>query len=97
MPTLIVRDTDRTCLVDLRPDETLVLGRAADCDLPLAAERASRRHAEVRPGEGGHRVRDLGSTNGTRLNGAPLAGEAALADGDELDLGGCLVVYRSRP
>lgn len=97
MPKLIVHDTDRTYLVDLRPGEALLLGRSLDCDLPVSAERASRRHAEILPVASGHALRDLGSTNGTLINGAPFAGDTALKDGDLLDLGGCRIEYRSRP
>jgi pSer/pThr/pTyr-binding forkhead associated (FHA) protein len=97
VPKLVVHDCDRTYLVDLRPGESVLLGRSLECDLPLSAERASRRHAEIVAGPSGHTVRDLGSTNGTTVNGAPLTGEAPLADGDALDLGGCRIEYRSRP
>ena len=97
MPKLVVRDTDRTYLVDLRPGESLLLGRSLDCDLPLSAERASRRHAEIVAGAAGHSLRDLGSTNGTTVNGAPFTGDAALKDGDVLELGGCRIEYWSRP
>lgn len=97
MPKLVVHDTDRTYLVDLRPGESLLLGRSLDCDLPLAAQRASRRHAELLASATGHALRDLGSTNGTMVNGAPFTGDAALKDGDVLDLGGCRIEYRSRP
>ena len=97
MPKLIVTDIDRTLLVDLRSEEGAVLGRAPDCDVPVGARRASRRHFEIQPHEGGHVVRDLGSTNGTFLNGAPLTAEQVLSDGDEISLGTCTVLYRSEP
>jgi pSer/pThr/pTyr-binding forkhead associated (FHA) protein len=97
VPKLVVHDTDRTYLVDLRPGESLLLGRSLDCDLPVAAQRASRRHAEVLASATGHALRDLGSTNGTTVNGAPFTGDAALKDGDLMDLGGCRIEYWSRP
>ena len=97
MPKLIVRDPDQTALIDLQSDEAVVLGRSHDCDVPVSAPRASRRHAEIAPGGSGHVVRDLGSTNGTLLNGAPFPDEAPLSDGDVIDVGGCLVTYRAEP
>jgi pSer/pThr/pTyr-binding forkhead associated (FHA) protein len=97
VPKLVVHDTDRTYLVDLRPGESLLLGRSLDCDLPLAAQRASRRHAELLSSATGHALRDLGSTNGTTVNGAPFTGDAALKDGDLMELGGCRIEYWSRP
>ena len=45
----------------------------------------------------GHALRDLDSTNGTTVNGAPFTGDAPLADGDVIDAGGCRIEYRSRP
>lgn len=97
MAKLIVTDGDRTWLVDLRPGESLTLGRSQDCDVVTSANRASRRHAEVVAKGDGHAVRDLGSTNGTLLNGAPFAEDVPLRDGDVIDAGGCQLVYRSQP
>ena len=97
MPKLVVHDLHRTYLVDVRPGESLLLGRSLDCELPLAAQRASRRHAEIVAVATGHALRDLGSTNGTTVNGAPFTGDAPLKDGDALDLGGCRIQYWSRP
>lgn len=93
---LIVKDAEQTYLVDLVPGEVLVVGRGPDCGLPVTAERASRRHAEVRPRGEGHLVGDLGSTNGTLVNGATLEGERTLADGDVIDVGGSTILYRLR-
>jgi pSer/pThr/pTyr-binding forkhead associated (FHA) protein len=94
---LIVKDAGGTWLADLATGESATLGRSRDCELPVEAPRASRRHvAFVADGEG-HRVRDLGSTNGTLLNGARLAGEVRLVDGDVVDAAGCAVVYRAGP
>lgn len=95
MAKLIVRDVEHTFLVDIQADEALVVGRSHDCDLPVTAQRASRRHAEFRGTGNGHRIVDLGSTNGTLLNGAPVSGEAPLASGDVVDVGGCTILYRA--
>ncbi|MDJ0973115.1 MAG: FHA domain-containing protein [Planctomycetota bacterium] len=99
MPKLIVQDLERTSLVDLRPGESLVIGRSHDCDIPIASNRASRRHAEIAasPNGDGHLVRDLDSTNGTLLNGAPFPDEAPVRNGDVVDVGGTLITYRSEP
>jgi|HubBroStandDraft_3_1064219.scaffolds.fasta_scaffold57092_2 adenylate cyclase len=56
--------------LDVPPGRVLVVGRAEDCDLPLADSTVSRRHAELEAaGAAGLRVRDLGSSNGTFLDG----------------------------
>jgi uncharacterized RDD family membrane protein YckC len=64
-----------------------VIGRERDCDLPLGDGTVSRHHAAV--GVDGERVtvRDLGSSNGTFVNGRRLRGEAELAAGDRLRFG----------
>jgi hypothetical protein len=64
----------------------LVIGRARDCDIVVDDPSVSRRHAEVRPQEGGFGVADLGSTNGTLLNGEPVE-TAPLTAGDRITVG----------
>ena len=64
----------------------LVIGRAPACDIQVAERSVSRRHAELRPTGAGWSVRDLGSTNGTLLNGR-LVAEARVVPGDLLALG----------
>ncbi len=71
----------------------VVLGRAPDCDLPVDSARASRRHAEVRRQGDRFWVRDLGSTNGTLVNGARIAGEHPLHPGDRIGIGDILVTF----
>ena len=67
-------------------DGVAVIGRSADCTVHLPDTSVSRRHAELRPAGAGWTVVDLGSTNGTRVNGAP-ATTAALRDGDTITVG----------
>ncbi len=62
------------------------VGRLPDCGVQLVDASVSRVHAEVRARGDGFVVVDLGSTNGTRVNGVRV-GERALADGDELQFG----------
>ncbi len=75
--------------------EVITIGRAdpasghrPDVDLSMDAA-VSRRHAEIRHSPAGYRIIDLGSTNGTVLNGQqmPRQQELPLADGDEIHLG----------
>jgi hypothetical protein len=67
---------------------TLVIGRAPGCDLQLSEPTVSRRHAELRRVAGGWELRDLGSTNGTRVNGRRVRGREPLRAGDVVSLGG---------
>ena len=81
------------------PDEpdarALVIGRSIACDLTLSDPTVSRWHAElVREGERWV-VRDMGSTNGTRVNGWRVR-RAVIEPGDVLALGAQRVVLRRR-
>lgn len=72
----------------------VVLGRGAEADLRVEDAGVSRKHAELRQvNDNGHEVTDLGSTNGTFVNGSQIA-RHRLEDGDRLELGGVVLVYR---
>jgi pSer/pThr/pTyr-binding forkhead associated (FHA) protein len=68
------------------PGEYL-LGRGPECHLRFNSDWVSRQHCQLRVGPAGAVLRDLGSRNGTLLNGELLDGEHALADGDQIQLG----------
>jgi pSer/pThr/pTyr-binding forkhead associated (FHA) protein len=72
----------------------LRLGRAGQADLILEDVYVSDEHAEILPDDGGWSVRDLGSTNGTYLNGAKITRPTPLAAGDQLRLGKTRVEVR---
>ncbi|MCC6647555.1 MAG: FHA domain-containing protein, partial [Polyangiaceae bacterium] len=61
-------------------------GRVPDAPVPIASHLASRRHAEVRVEGGALVLRDLGSANGTRLNGERVQARA-LGVGDVIEIG----------
>jgi hypothetical protein len=63
------------------------VGRLADCAVVLADLNVSRRHCEVRSVGNTYTVSDLGSTNGTKVNGLSISGEQTLQDGDIITLG----------
>jgi hypothetical protein len=67
--------------------ESTTIGRLPDCTIPLADTNISRRHCEVRPSSKGYVVADLGSTNGTKVNGLRIQGEQTLEDGDIISVG----------
>jgi hypothetical protein len=66
--------------------EELVIGRHPSCDVVVAEETVSRRHAQLTFRDGGWVLQDLHSTNGTRLNGQ-YVGRCRLRPGDQLGLG----------
>jgi len=76
-----------------------VVGRDPHCDLVVSAdERISRRHAVVERRGSHHVVADLGSSNGTRLNGETLGHETVLAPGDRIELSDRVwLVYEAAP
>ncbi len=53
-------------------DAVVTIGRADDCELVIDDPRVSRRHAEIRPSGPDYVLVDLGSTNGTLVNGHPV-------------------------
>ena len=61
-----------------------LIGRGSDCDLPLDVAAVSRKHAAFFVDAGRHYVEDLGSRNGTHVNGTRVAEPAPLKDGDEI-------------
>ena len=63
------------------------LGRSRQCDVTVDDPNVSRTHAEVRPRGGSWVLSDLGSTNGSRLNGHRVEGTEVLKPGDEIELG----------
>jgi hypothetical protein len=69
------------------------IGRMSDCDVVLADKGASRRHAQIAIKEGEAVLTDLGSTNGTKLNGQ-LIQTRTLGDGDRITIGTTLLEFR---
>ena len=82
---------DSTPDMVLEGDEVLV-GRLAECDIRLGDANVSRRHAAFMRVDDGWAIADLGSTNGTRLNGEAVD-KAHLHDGDVVEIGLTRFVY----
>jgi two-component system, NtrC family, response regulator AtoC len=88
----IVYHQDHSWHVDLRRDEVLEIGRSRSCGVHLPDDKASRVHATLTWDGMRLVLRDLDSTNGTQVNGTPIRGEATLRSGDEITIGGAVVV-----
>jgi len=82
----VLRRTDSDETVELAGASFLV-GRDADCDIRVDDPRVSRRHARLLIARGELGVEDLGSANGTRVNGRGVRRRHRLASGDVLTLG----------
>jgi hypothetical protein len=86
--------SDRTPLGIMRPlgggdpiplkKEEMTVGRRPTCDIQLDFENVSSKHCILRFHQGVWNVRDLGSTNGTTVNGRKIASEEAVLPADEL-------------
>jgi hypothetical protein len=76
-------------------DRVTVIGRSSECDIRLDDANASRRHAEVRRIGDGYSVVDLGSTNGTEVNGQRIQ-ETALMNGDVISVGTTRITFERR-
>lgn len=63
---------------------TTTIGRAEDCDIVLTDREVSRRHAQIRGESGSYVLVDLGSTNGTMVNGVRVERAIPLRSGDEI-------------
>ena len=64
-----------------------VLGRSRECEVVIDDANVSRRHAEIRPSGASWTVRDLGSTNGIKVNGRRVDAPQSLKPGDTIELG----------
>ncbi len=69
------------------------LGRSPSCEIPLEDSKVSRRHAKIVLSAGQARITDLGSRNGTVVNGEKIEAEAVLLPGDRLQVGDSTILY----
>ncbi len=72
------------------------IGRGADQELVLADIAVSRRHIKIHLVQNGYRLQDLGSGNGTLVNGKRVD-EVLLTDGDQIELGNTLMRFEHPP
>ncbi len=72
--------------------EVVTAGRHPESDIFLDDITVSRRHVEIRRTSAGHTIRDVGSLNGTYLNGNRID-EAPISQGDEVQIGKFKLVY----
>jgi pSer/pThr/pTyr-binding forkhead associated (FHA) protein len=67
--------------------DEMTIGRSADCDIRLPKRQVSRYHARIQRDDGGYLLQDLGSKNGTYVNGREVRDEPyRLKDGDEIQI-----------
>jgi len=84
----------RTYPLDPQRQPVLSMGRGSACDIAVPDQAASRHHCDLRWNGSQWEVVDRGSTNGTRLNGAPVFQPAALRPGDAIAIGDTVWLFR---
>ena len=77
--------------LELVGERPLVLGRSQCCDVTLKNDTVSRTHAELRRLHDGWSLRDLGSSNGTWIDGWLVTGAERVTPGQQVALGDCPV------
>lgn len=78
------------------PDAPILIGRDSK-KVPLRDDTASRRHCEITPGSDGWQCRDLGSSNGTYVNGQRILHPTPLRLGDQVRIGRSVLIFGSQP
>jgi DNA-binding winged helix-turn-helix (wHTH) protein len=86
VPILVVKDGQLAGKRWPLNKPALTIGRGEDCDIVLPDRQVSRQHIKILRDEQGFAVEDLGSKNGTYVNGLPVQGVARLQDGDEIQI-----------
>jgi len=71
----------------------VTVGRSRQCDVVLSDPNVSRRHAEIRPHGDAWVLTDLGSTNGSLINGRRVEGPEVIRTGDEIELGTSVITF----
>jgi hypothetical protein len=77
--------------------DSIVLGRSSEADIVVDDTGVSRRHLEIRRNQGHVYAVDLGSTNGSYVNGERVNGSAELLDGSTISMGRTRIVFRMLP
>lgn len=88
----VIQGPDKGRVFELPDDEPQMVGRTSE-SLAMSDTTVSRRHAELTPDAGEWFIRDLGSQNGTWVNGERIAGTVRLTPGDQVRVGSTLLVF----
>ena len=92
---VVVQGAEADLGIHVLCDRPIVMGRDPEVELPLRDGSASRRHCQVERDDanGNFLLRDLGSTNGTHVNGKRVEGTWQLNEGDKIFLGASIVKF----
>jgi len=92
-PSLVVFTGEKTWRYDLRDRDQVTIGRDESCGLFIDSTKVSRRHAEVQHRGETFLLKDLGSTNGTRVNGRQID-QHILQDSDVIQVGDTQIIFK---
>jgi two-component system response regulator AtoC len=93
---LLVIEGVSSLIVALPASGTVTIGRAPECDVQLTDAACSRRHAQLHIEDGLLTLEDLGSHNGTRVNGERVAGRHPLTSNDVIGIGPVKLVIHAQ-
>ena len=93
---MVLREPQSLCL-PRQADRRFTIGRASSCDFTVADLSVSRWHARLHHEDGNWLLSDLGSTNGTRLNGWRVTSAVPVQAGDNVSFGSAAYVIIDRP
>lgn len=85
-PVILMREGELAGQQWIITGDEFLIGRGAECDLVLPERQVSRYHAKILRRPGFFELEDLGSKNGTHLNGQSVSDRARLQDGDEIQI-----------
>ncbi|MCL4869845.1 MAG: FHA domain-containing protein [Anaerolineae bacterium] len=85
-PVIVAREGQLTGQRWIIDTDEFIIGRGSDCQIILPERQVSRHHVKIIHENGSYVLHDLGSKNGTHLNGTQITGTAFLRDGDEIQI-----------
>ncbi len=94
---VLVVEGASSSMVPLPKEGTVLIGRAPECAVRLNDVACSRRQANLHISDGEVRLEDLGSHNGTRVNGERISGTRALASDDIIAVGPVKIIVHAAP
>ena len=90
MPMLVVYEGEQEGQRWILDRDRMIIGRGTDCEIVLPSRQVSRHHAQIERDASGYLLRDLGSKNGTCVNGQEVRDRPyRLKDGDEIQIALC--------
>lgn len=90
MPMFVIKEGEMSGQSWILDQDTIIIGRGADCDIVIPERQISRHHAQVERRNRGYLLIDLGSKNGTYVNGQEVNQPYLLQDGDEVQIALCV-------